>query len=957
MSVTDIRAALRAADRKRLTEYGTEAEQQRASFMALFPRERWATMALTDYALGHDQNADNLCFWLEFKTKKLGGLSGYSSKFSIFYYKQDKVWRFRKSDHADEQDAWTALRADFVAAFKMAEQGQFEAIDKLPALNYVPMVRAKVMHLYYPDEILPIYSINHIRHFLQLLGHDAAEDKSYDVIRLNRILLKALRDLPETKDLSNVEVMRALYDNFSPRKEIEGDDDPFELTPEQYGMLLNRFQAEMPDFKDFEDPGESLLDHEIRYKQKMLSRYSQEIGNKKARALIADGKALEVLKFFGKISGNLVAFQSWRQSFGENHGTAAPILSAMLDVADKPYQRVSDLKPVFDAAEAQGRRLDWDALSTALWLMRPDDYFPIKISYYKALAQELGWELPKGRAGANNFARVHAFGRAFRNALQPLKPQDWTDVQSFIWVICPGSYGKPKTVPERSAAPQPTIEAPTMKQPLNCILYGPPGTGKTYSTFREAVRIIDGNVPETPAAIKNRYDELVSQSRIAFITFHQSFSYEDFVEGIRPEMSDTQGSSVPRYVVRSGLFKDLCAAAGAKSIIAPASEVNLDGIRFWKMSLGNTLNPDETGVFDDCIRHSQIAHGYGRDKDYSACTTKDAIAGILKNEVWPTDERPAYHITAMDMLKNQMRDGDLVIVSDGNRKFRAIGRINGPYQYKPDGYYTQTRPVEWLRVFEESQPSDRILKDRQFSQQTLYRIDAEALRLDALRDTLATSAGTAPGNFVLIIDEINRGNISKIFGELITLIEDDKRLGADNALRVKLPYSGSWFGVPPNLYILGTMNTADKSIALVDVALRRRFKFVELMPDYNLINEPYRGILREMNRRICLRKDRDHQIGHSYLMGVTDDADFNRVFEDKIFPLLQEYFFNDWEGIRFVLGETDGNSSGFIRRLSGSDDKQARNKWAWYRDVEVGSALNVIEELASNYKLSSDKDA
>ncbi|MDD2239573.1 MAG: AAA family ATPase [Kiritimatiellae bacterium] len=954
-NIGKVREVLHTADRSALATYRTEAEADRKAFLELFPRERWAAMSITDYALGQDENEENLCRWLEYKTRKLGGVSGYSSKYSIFYHKQDKSWRFRKSEYSDEHQAWDALRSGFLEAFKKADAGEFEAIDQIPALNYTPMVRAKVMQMYYPEEILPIYSINHIRHFLRLLGHESAEDKSYDVIRLNRVLLKALRDLPETKDLSNLEIMRALYNKISPRKEIDDDDVGFELTPDQLNRLLNRLRKELPDFADFDDPGEAFQKHETRYKRKALDRYQKEMGNKKARELVSKGESVKVIKHFGKITGNLVQFFSWRQSFGETNDTTAPILSAILDVAEKPYLRASDLKPVFDAAASLNRKLDWDALSTSLWLMRPEDYFPVKISYYRKLAKELGWDMPKGRAGVNNFARVHAFGRVFRDALAPLKPQDWVDVQSFIWVVCPETYNKDKSgdPPEIQTPTGGDMKTTAVKQPLNCILYGPPGTGKTYSTFSEAVRIIDGTVPDTPASIKARFDELIDQSRIAFVTFHQSFSYEDFVEGIRPEMSDSQGASVPRYTVRNGLFKDMCAAAAAKSKIAPLSHVNLDGIRFWKMSLGNTLDPEEAGVFDDCIQHNQIAHGYGRDKDFSTCASKDAIAEILKKEVWLPNERPAYHITSIDMLKNQMREGDLVVVSDGNRKFRAIGRVSGPYSYKADGYYTQTRPVEWLRVFEESLPSERILKDRQFSQQTLYSIDPEALRRDALQDILATGGETAQGNFVLIIDEINRGNISKIFGELITLIEDDKRLGSENEIKVKLPYSGSRFGVPSNLYILGTMNTADKSIALVDVALRRRFTFIELMPDYSILQQPYADILREMNKRICLRKDRDHQIGHSYLMKVVDDEQFNQVFADKIIPLLQEYFVNDWEGMRFVLGESEENQAGFIRKLEGSESKQARVKFTWYSDIGDVGSLDAVEELVSNYNLSN----
>ena len=169
---------------------------------------------------------------------------------------------------------------------------------------------------------------------------------------------------------------------------------------------------------------------------------------------------------------------------------------------------------------------------------------------------------------------------------------------------------------------------------------------------------------------------------------------------------------------------------------------------------------------------------------------------------------------------------------------------------------------------------------------------------------------------MLIIDEINRGNIARIFGELITLIEDSKRIGGHDEARVTLPGSKTDFGVPANLYVLGTMNTADRSIALLDTALRRRFVFEEMMPDpsHPGIATDLDGIdcgklLEAMNRRIAVLLDREHQIGHTYLLRVGTLPALAVTFRNRIMPLLQEYFYNDWEKIRAVL-----NDNGLVKK-------------------------------------------
>ncbi|QIL91996.1 AAA domain-containing protein [Microbulbifer sp. SH-1] len=465
-------------------------------------------------------------------------------------------------------------------------------------------------------------------------------------------------------------------------------------------------------------------------------------------------------------------------------------------------------------------------------------------------------------------------------------------------------------------------------QTLNQILYGPPGTGKTYRTTSLAVEIADPkwfsayasaeSGATARAALKQRYDELVAERRIVFTTFHQSFAYEDFIEGIRAE-TDDQGAL--QYSIQEGVFKQLCEAADAKITRQSSEVIDLKGRKVWKMSLGNTLAGEED-IYQECLENSYVLLGYGEAIDFSHCNNRDSVRAQFDASNSRETAQSDYPITSVHMFKNQISNGDIVVVSDGNHKFRAIGEITGDYQFlgsEERPFYRQVRQVKWHRQYEPSLPREQLFK-KSLSQMTLYELRPSTIDMDKLAQLLAPRDVHEQEQrpYVLIIDEINRGNISRIFGELITLLEPAKRKGADDAREVVLPYSKEPFSVPSNVYVIGTMNTADKSLAQLDLALRRRFSFAEVAPEPKLLaGVTAYGIdigemLAVINQRIEVLLDRDHLIGHSYFMPLLNasgaearEMELACIFENGIIPLLQEYFFDDWQRISWVLNDQE----------------------------------------------------
>lgn len=475
------------------------------------------------------------------------------------------------------------------------------------------------------------------------------------------------------------------------------------------------------------------------------------------------------------------------------------------------------------------------------------------------------------------------------------------------------------TPAEASSLPSPLAYEHT-PIPLNQILYGPPGTGKTYHTVDRALDIFRAAGLDTGTGREEQlacYEKLREWRHIRFVTFHQSFSYEDFVEGIRANVED----GAIRYDVKSGIFREICEDARRQVQHQIRGKFDPVGRTVWKMSLGNTQKDEDSGIYQYCKTNNCLLMGYGGDLDFSSCGDWRAIQDKFRQEL---PEQIMGSERAVGQLNNfvlQMQPGDLVVISEGNYKFRAVGVVGGNYRVIDNGHdtggYRQCRDVEWLYFCDPAQDVKTIY-DRNFSQITLYRLDPAKLKWPALSALLDSSQEEDSLPYVLIIDEINRGNIAAIFGELITLVEPSHRADGAEPLTLTLPYSRDTFSIPGNVYLIGTMNTADRSLTQLDAALRRRFAMIYEPPCPELLSDviiPSTGvslgdILKRMNERITVLLDSDHCIGHAPFMELRKAASgtellggLRDVFLGYIIPLLEEYFFDDREKISMILND------------------------------------------------------
>lgn len=537
-----------------------------------------------------------------------------------------------------------------------------------------------------------------------------------------------------------------------------------------------------------------------------------------------------------------------------------------------PQQRVSELlRDLFDEQHDLAQRIDTFLREADLdykkylkkskrmrWLVSVllTAHFPERYSFYRPsiiihACEAFGLDQPEGDTEGERYVSYLRLLESIRKALSDALGHnvDLIDTHSFLWV----EYNKERkrraadaTTPPESDVPRPIkglIEKAAYSR--NLIMYGPPGTGKTYLARQFADYFLKPQLLQLASAEDRRIRTL---QRLRWY------------EAIALTMASVDGKQTFKV-------SELQSSPTIQSYAALKSSEKISNA-IWAQLQIHTAPESKTVNYS--ARHAPFLF----DKQTDAQWKLTAVGREYVNE---TLHAELQELKAPAADKAQASD------------FYELVTFHQSFAYEEF--------VEGLKPF--------LIEE---TDSVGYEVRPGVFKDICARAEAAWKAhGEQAPKYLLVIDEINRANIAKVFGELITLIEDDKRIGKDNSLRVRLPYSGEMFGVPANLYILGTMNTADRSIALLDLALRRRFSFVELMPDTSLLGEvdgiDVRSVLNRLNDRIRLLLDRDHQVGHSYLMNLKDKSALHHAWYSRIVPLLEEYFYNDSERLHAILGD------------------------------------------------------
>ena len=555
--------------------------------------------------------------------------------------------------------------------------------------------------------------------------------------------------------------------------------------------------------------------------------------------------------------------------------------------------------------------------SALLTCIYPKTYTFYKDEIYKNICDYFGYTSRKpGKKYEHFMELVNGFVKSYGEEIQQImlneikgfknKPFNLA-VQTLFW--CMKDYMKEKLDKKMTTETNNSSKGTwyddvvrTWERRKNIVLYGAPGTGKTYDVPEFAVRLCDPSFMVTDPSreeIVSRYNQLKTEKRIAFTTFHQSLDYEDWIEGLRPVVNENNQVT---YEIESGIFKKLCEEA-ERPVVKDKQVGIADNAVVWKVSLdGARDNP----VRSDCMKNSYIRIGW------------DDYGPVISDETdWSIYDGKGKQI--LDAYINKMKIGDIVMSCYSSQTIDAIGVVVGDYEFE-DKFpnYKRVRRVNWL-VKNINENIVEMNDGKTMTLGTVYRLNSITLdNVKSILEKYNTSSKMEENDkaYVMVIDELNRGNVSKVFGELITLLEADKRKGRINAESVVLPYSKKAFHIPNNVYLIATMNTADRSLGSLDYAIRRRFAFIAEKP-FGLEVEGFNEELFEKVSSLFVKnfdeykesgwdqtlklepadtlseeyKPEDVWIGHSYFLMQDEEGEdntSNRLLYE-IIPLLEEY--------------------------------------------------------------------
>ena len=858
-------------------------ETGRLSFISKFPLNTIKDLSIDQYVQGTDENS--FCYWLEFKKILFGIGGGNASKFGVYKAKDGNYYssygKNKKQLTGEELDVFFSnIKSGILQALQYTSNDQ---IDKIKTID-IPlwnMVLQKILSIYYPDKFITIGASDVLIECARDIKLNGVELKAENSIEINYECKKALSSLTEYKDWSYEEIGTFIWETY-----LDDSKRDYYILGSKYGN--NNDEDVFPEMLAREAIAigfASNTDLEEYYfkNHSEITDYLKEKGE--------EPKSYNALKYFLTLKvGDRIAVKADGSPKGKKGFLSVIGIAEVIEKDGEIYRHdpnglghlinVKFIKaPVYKEFDlgGYGRTIHKLSKPDHIDLIFKNDYKLLDMnSILKDHREEFtNWLTIKyGEESGTSSSYVKAidilsqilskelFKTTDDNYLESLYKdliKEQRNQEGKYFHSDAPSYGSNgfysasiKSYREFLKAInriEPILKDDDMNFPLNTILYGPPGTGKTYKTILRAAQIIENRVIDS-------YDEALEvfkanlHDKIEFITFHQNYSYEDFIQGLRP---DTENDNQLTFERKDGVFKEIADKA-LKNLIE--SEKPQLSKRLFEEVFNEFINPLVEGEIE---------------------------------EIEVKMKKVSYFITAISNKSIDFRKA-----SGGTAHTLSIGTLKKMYLAE------SVLEIQGLASY-------------------YSPLLAELLKLG--KDSSGKKEQIKRQDYVIIIDEINRANISRVFGELITLIEPDKRSHGTIPLEARLP-SGDPFIVPSNLFIIGTMNTADKSIALLDIALRRRFEFESMYPKYEITGQEIYDveILKKINEQIIKSKGHDFQIGHAYFMG--ENKDLVQRMNKKVIPLLLEYYMNDEKEVKGIL-----NSAGLIieenswpLKISGKND-------------------------------------